>query len=122
MKLTPVVLRKRDQMQTMCDRYRKWYEYEQDCNAKSLQMITSVPEGSRLQVEFQKAVDKLAHLVAARQRWLQRLGHFPQFPSPFPKNIQWYALATLVTETVTHPHSLEEPTQSYAGTKESLLP
>jgi uncharacterized damage-inducible protein DinB len=83
----------------MCDRYRKWYDYERDCNAKCLQMVASVPEGSRLQAEFQKAVDKLAHLVAARQRWLHRLGHFSQSPSSFPKNIEWNALATLVGET-----------------------
>lgn len=72
-------------MKTLADRFRHWYEYERDCNAKSLVMLSSVPEGRRNTPEFQKAVDRMAHLVAARLRWLNRLGHWPEMPEIFPQ-------------------------------------
>ena len=37
----------------------------------------SVPEGNRSAPEFRKAVALLAHIVAARQIWLGRLGEIP---------------------------------------------
>ncbi len=72
-------------MKTLADRFRHWYEYERDCNAKSLAMLASVPEARRNAPEFQKAVDRMAHLVAARLRWLNRLGHWPELPEIFPQ-------------------------------------
>lgn len=72
-------------MKSLADRFRKWYEYERDCNAKSLAMLESVPVERRDTPEFQKAVGRMAHLVAARRRWLQRLGHGPGSPSVFPQ-------------------------------------
>src|SRR6476659_5729177 len=47
-------------------------------------MLASVPTERRSAPEFQKAVDKMAHLVAARRRWLHRLGHWPEAPEAFP--------------------------------------
>jgi uncharacterized damage-inducible protein DinB len=72
-------------MKTFADRFRRWYEYERDCNAKTLAMLASVPAERRATPEFQKAVDRMAHLVAARQRWLHRLGHWPETPAAFPQ-------------------------------------
>ena len=72
-------------MNTLADRFRRWCEYERDCNAKSLGMLASVPEGRRSAPEFQKAVGRMAHLVAARRRWLYRLGHWPESPGLFPQ-------------------------------------
>ena len=72
-------------MKTFADRFRRWYEYERDCNAKTLAMLASVPAERRGTPEFQKAVDRMAHLVAARQRWLHRLGHWPEAPAAFPQ-------------------------------------
>ena len=71
-------------MKSLADRFRRWYEYERDCNAKSLAMLASVPAERRTAPEFQKAVDRLAHLVAARRRWLHRLGHLAELPPAFP--------------------------------------
>ena len=71
-------------MKSLADRFRRWYDYERDCNAKSLAMLTSVPAEKRSTPEFQKAVGRMAHLVAARQRWLHRLGHWPQPLAAFP--------------------------------------
>lgn len=72
-------------MNTLADRFRRWYDYERDCNAKSLEMLASVPADCRSAPEFQKAVGRMAHLVAARRRWLYRLGHWPESPGLFPQ-------------------------------------
>jgi uncharacterized damage-inducible protein DinB len=73
-------------MKSLADRFRQWYEYERDCNAKSLAMLASVPAERRNTAEFEKAVGRMAHLVAARQRWLSRLGHWADPPkTPFPQ-------------------------------------
>lgn len=55
-------------------RFRLFYEYERDCNAKIVAMLGSVPEASRSLPQFARAVGKAAHLVAARHMWLNRLG------------------------------------------------
>jgi uncharacterized damage-inducible protein DinB len=86
-------------MKSLADRFRRWYEYEQDCNAKSLAMLASVPVERRTTAEFQKAVDRMAHLVVARQRWLHRLGHWPAAPGLFPQGIALTALSALVADT-----------------------
>src|SRR5205814_1856810 len=49
---------------TFPDRFRNWYAYERDCNAKTLAMLESVPQESRAQPNFQRAIDKMAHLIA----------------------------------------------------------
>lgn len=59
---------------SISDRFRFWYEYEKDCNAKTLKMLDSVPEASRSSPQFARAVGKFAHMVAARHMWLFRLG------------------------------------------------
>jgi uncharacterized damage-inducible protein DinB len=86
-------------MKSLADRFRRWYEYEQDCNAKSLAMLASVPAERRNAPEFQKAVDRMAHLVAARRRWLHRLGHLAEAPGPFPKGTALAELPALIADT-----------------------
>jgi uncharacterized damage-inducible protein DinB len=86
-------------MKTLADRFRMWYEYECDCNAKSLEMLASVPAERRAGPDFQKAVDRMAHLVAARRRWLQRLGHWPDVPPLFTQGTTLTDLSTLVADT-----------------------
>ena len=86
-------------MKSLADRFRKWYQYERDCNAKSLAMLASVPVERRAAAEFQKAVERMAHLVAARRRWLHRLGHWPEAPGPFPQGTALSDLAALVADT-----------------------
>jgi uncharacterized damage-inducible protein DinB len=65
------------------DRFRNWYAYERDCNAKAVAMLESVPESARTNPNFQRAIDKMAHLIAARQIWLFRLGEWPERPATF---------------------------------------
>jgi uncharacterized damage-inducible protein DinB len=86
-------------MKSLADRFRRWYEYERDCNAKSLAMLASVPVERHTLAEFQKAVDRMAHLVVARRRWLHRLGHWPEAPGLFPQVIALSALSVLVADT-----------------------
>jgi uncharacterized damage-inducible protein DinB len=86
-------------MNSLADRFRHWYDYERDCNAKSLEMLASVPVERRSTAEFQKAVDRMAHLVAARRRWLQRLGHWSEAPPLFPQGNQLSQLPALVADT-----------------------
>ena len=85
-------------MTTLADRFRRWYEYERDCNAKSLAMLESVPSERRPEPEFQKAIDRMAHLVAARRRWLCRLTAKPIPTQVFPIGTGLDQLPGLVAE------------------------
>lgn len=58
---------------SFAERFRHWYEYEKDCNRKAIQMLQSVPPAGRSSPSFERAVGKMAHLVAARHMWLFRL-------------------------------------------------
>ncbi len=86
-------------MNSLSDRFRRWYEYERDCNAKTLAMLASVPAERRTEPDFQKALGKMAHLIAARQRWLHRLGHWANMPAIFPEGASLDSLAAQVAET-----------------------
>jgi uncharacterized damage-inducible protein DinB len=86
-------------VKSLADRFRHWYEYERDGNAKALAMIASVPPERRKSPEFQKAIDRLAHLAAARRRWLARLGHWPEAPQLFPQNTALEDLPDLLSTT-----------------------
>jgi uncharacterized damage-inducible protein DinB len=86
-------------MKSLADRFIRWYEYERDCNATSLEMLASVPGERRSAPEFQKAVDRMAHLAAARRRWLYRLGHFAEAPPPFPQGTALADLPRLIADT-----------------------
>ena len=66
------------------EKYRRWFEYEQDSNAKVLASLQAVADPLRGMPQFQKAVDLLAHLIAARNIWLYRLGHGNQPLELFP--------------------------------------
>lgn len=99
-------------MKNLADRFRHWYEYERDCNAKCLTMLSSVPAERRDAPEFQKAVDRLAHMSAARQRWLNRLGHWDDLPAVFPQGTKLSDLPTMLAATeaawVKYLHDLDD--------------
>ncbi len=74
----------------MTDRYRKWFEYEKDSYEKVFASFETVPKQTRLSEEFRKAVMLMAHLVAARNLWLFRLGmrrNAPTLEEFFPENL-----------------------------------
>jgi uncharacterized damage-inducible protein DinB len=54
--------------------YRRWFEYEKDSHRKVMESFESVPHDQRTSAAFQKALDIMGHIVAARRMWLFRLG------------------------------------------------
>jgi len=80
----------------IADRFRRWFEYEQDSHAKVLASLHAVPEPLRSGPEFRKAVTLAAHLVAGRRLWLFRMGGARQGPGPndfFPEGVTLAELA-----------------------------
>jgi uncharacterized damage-inducible protein DinB len=71
------------------ERFRRWYEFEKDCNQKAIAMLRSVPPAARSSPAFARAVSKMAHLVAARHMWLFRLGVAADRPE------SWFPATTL---------------------------
>jgi uncharacterized damage-inducible protein DinB len=69
--------------QTLCERYRRWFEYEKDSHAKVLASLESVPAEGRSTPAFEKAVSLVGHLIAARQLWLFRMGAGGEQPRDF---------------------------------------
>lgn len=83
---------------TFIDAFRHWYSYERDCNAKVLQMLESVPHERRNDPAFARAVGKAAHLIAARQGWLHRLGHYADKPAASFPDTPLHELAPLMAK------------------------
>jgi len=81
------------------DRYRRWFEYEQDAHAKVIASLETVPVDRRESAEFRRAVSIFAHIVAARKVWLFRFGVaaapsgalFPENPSIAAVAAEWEA-------------------------------
>lgn len=71
-------------MPSLADRFRRWYDYEKSCNALVLEMLASVPEDRRSEPGYARAVGRMAHMLAARGRWLNRLGLATELPPLFP--------------------------------------
>jgi uncharacterized damage-inducible protein DinB len=69
----------------IADRYRRWFDYERDSHAKTLASLNAVDPKLRSSPLFQKAVDLMAHLVAARLTWLFRLGVTSEKVELFPQ-------------------------------------
>jgi uncharacterized damage-inducible protein DinB len=71
----------------VAERYRRWFQYEQDVHAQVLSSLQTVPADRRDGPEYRKAVALFAHIVAGRRIWLFRLGVAPSPAGPlFPEN------------------------------------
>ena len=68
---------------TAADRYRRWFEYEQESHAKVFRSLEAVPAKLRSESGFQKALTMMGHIVAARRVWLFRLGVAKDTPKEF---------------------------------------
>lgn len=76
-------------MQTMSDRYRRWFQYECDAHELVFGSLESVPVANRGNPEFLRALSLMGHLVAARRIWLARLGAIPIPADPlFPQETE----------------------------------
>jgi uncharacterized damage-inducible protein DinB len=81
---------------SLVERYRRWFDYEKDSHAKVLESFDSIPEAVRTSEGMQKAVDLMAHLVAARMMWLFRFGVATEKPELFPRNVSLAKLPALL--------------------------
>jgi uncharacterized damage-inducible protein DinB len=69
---------------SMISRYRRWFEYEKDSHAKTLDSLNAVAEGLRQSEGFRKAVYLMGHIIAARRMWLFRFGVIRENVELFP--------------------------------------
>lgn len=92
------------------EKYRRWFAYEKDSDAKVLASLQAVADPLRVMPQYQKAVDLLAHLVAARNMWLYRFGHGSKPPKLFP----------LDTPLVNLPKMLDEMESAWSSYFENL--
>ncbi len=79
-------------MTMLADRFRRWFEYERDSHGKVLASLEALSEDqpdAESDERFQKCVDLLAHIAAARELWIFRFGVSETGPSTadelFPK-------------------------------------
>jgi uncharacterized damage-inducible protein DinB len=70
-------------MVTLVEQYRHWFEYEKDSHRKVLASFETVPEGGRGSEPFQKALNTMGHIVAARRAWLHRFDSSSPGPANF---------------------------------------
>src|SRR5688500_2398146 len=72
--------------QDLVNRYLRWFSYEQDSHSRTLASLNAVGEELRRAESFQKAVDLMAHIIAARRMWLHRLGINNEPAELFPRH------------------------------------
>jgi len=83
----------------MIERYRRWFEYEKDSHAKTLQSLNGVAPDLRSTDEFAKALYLMGHIIAARRMWLFRLGFLNEKVELFPGASSLEALQAQLAET-----------------------
>ena len=83
----------------MIDRYHRWFDYEKDSHAKTLDSLNAAPEAMRDSEGFRKAVYLMGHIVAARRMWLFRLGFLNEDTDLFTRDISLGELPAQVSET-----------------------
>jgi uncharacterized damage-inducible protein DinB len=83
----------------LADQYRRWFEYEKDSHRKVIRSLASVPLERRSFESFQKSIELVAHVIAARWLWLFRLGAAANAPSElFPRHVPLEELASRFEE------------------------
>ena len=87
-------------MKSMADRFRTWYEYERDCNAKTLAMLESVPQERRKRSRVPKGHRQdgpfgSSPSGAGCTDWI----NFPEAPPPFLQGTALADLPRLVADT-----------------------
>jgi uncharacterized damage-inducible protein DinB len=70
----------------IANRYRRWFDYERDSHARTLASLEAVAPELRTSPLFQKALDLMAHMVAARRMWLFRFGVSGEKVDLFPQS------------------------------------
>ena len=86
---------------TMVSRYRRWFEYEKDSHAKTLDSLNAVAEELRQSEGFRKAVNLMGHIIAARRLWLFRFGVAADKVELFPREATLTELPAAVAQMET---------------------
>jgi uncharacterized damage-inducible protein DinB len=68
-------------------RYRRWFDYEKDSHARTLDSLRAVSAELRESEAFRKAVYLMGHIVAARRMWLFRFGVLQDNVELFPREL-----------------------------------
>ena len=82
----------------MIDQYRRWFTYERDVHRSTLDSLTRLTDSQRQTASFQKAVDLLAHVIAARRMWLFRFGVTTDPIELFPREVKIETLPALLEQ------------------------
>jgi uncharacterized damage-inducible protein DinB len=82
----------------MIEHYRHWFTYERDVHRTTLESLTRLDESQKSSSSFQKAVDLLAHVIAARRMWLSRFGVTADKVELFPRGVKLETLPALIEQ------------------------
>jgi|SoiMethySBSTD1v2_1073268.scaffolds.fasta_scaffold814480_2 uncharacterized damage-inducible protein DinB len=82
----------------MIDHYRRWFTYERDVHRTTLESLTRLDESQKASPSFQKAVDLLAHVIAARRMWLFRFGVTAEKVELFPRDVKVETLVASIEQ------------------------
>jgi uncharacterized damage-inducible protein DinB len=83
-------------MNSLADRYRRWFEYERDAHAKTLRSLENAPAEVKEIDHFRRCLTLMGHIVAARMVWLSRLRGSNDSRELFPHGV---GLADLISQT-----------------------
>ena len=82
----------------MVETYCRWFTYERDVHRTTLESLTRLDESQKASSSFQKAVDLLAHVIAARRMWLFRFGVTAEKVELFPREVKVETLLSLIEQ------------------------
>lgn len=82
----------------MVEHYRRWFTYERDVHRLTLDSLIRLDDSQKASPSFQKAVDLLAHVVAARRMWLFRFGVTAEKVELFPREVKVDTLPVVIEQ------------------------
>jgi uncharacterized damage-inducible protein DinB len=85
----------------LTSRFRRWFEYEKNSHARTVDSLTAVTEELRESEVFRKAVYLMGHIIAARRMWLFRFGITKENAELFPAETKLNELAPQLAEMET---------------------
>ncbi len=95
---------------TLVQQYPRWFEYEKDTHRQVLASLETVPEDGRSSEPFQKAVNIMGHIIAARRMWLYRFE-----PSSFERPAELFPTAATRDGLVAELATMERDWSDYFG-------
>lgn len=82
----------------MVEHYRRWFTYERDVHRLTLNSLVHLDDSQKASASFQKAVDLLAHVIAARSMWLFRFGVTAEKVELFPREVKVHTLPAVIQQ------------------------